>query len=115
MADGRTEQARVAPPSGRPGPGASQPASGGLRAQINRAYASSAPIVEDEPDTRRPAAGQPPGPLPETAARFAAAMAAVEQQQAAQGAPADRVPDAGPAHGGPAVAPPAAPPAPSRR
>jgi Transmembrane domain of unknown function (DUF3566) len=89
MADGRTEEARVAPPAGRPAPptgppaSASQPASGDLRAQINRAYASSAPIVEDEPDARRTA---PAGPLPETAARFAAAMAAVEQQQAGHGA-----------------------------
>jgi len=72
MADGRAEDAaRVT----------AQPASGDLRAQINRAYASSAPIVEDEPETRRtPPAGQ----LPETAARFAAAMAAVEQSQAVQ-------------------------------
>jgi hypothetical protein len=89
MADGRTEEARVAPPAARPAPPASPapspvpPASGDLRAQINRAYASSAPIVEDDPDARRTAAA---GPMPETAARFAAAMAAVEQQQAAYGA-----------------------------
>ncbi len=85
MADGRTEETRVAHPGGRPAAPANptQPASGDLRAQINRAYASSAPIVEDEPDARRT---PPAGPMPETAARFAAAMAAVEQQQAAQGA-----------------------------
>jgi hypothetical protein len=88
MADGRTEEARGAPPGGRPAPAAppssaGQPASGDLRAQINRAYASSAPIVEDGPEARRLA---PAGPMPETAARFAAAMAAVEQQQAAHGA-----------------------------
>jgi hypothetical protein len=87
MADGRTEEARKAPPGGRQAPtvpppsGGAQPASGDLRAQINRAYASSSPIVEDEPDARRTT-----GQLPETAARFAAAMAAVEQQQAAYGA-----------------------------
>ncbi len=76
MADGRTDEARGAP---------GQPAPVDLRAQINRAYASSAPIVQDEPETRRAPAGggQPTAPLPETAARFAAAMAAVEQQQAA--------------------------------
>ena len=80
MADGRTDEARGTPPSGRPAvpKTGSQPASGDLRAQINRAYASSAPIVEDEPDARR----APAGPMPETAARFAAAMAAVERQQA---------------------------------
>src|SRR5919107_6260712 len=81
MADGRTEKAGVAPPGGRPAPptSAGQPASGDLRAQINRAYASSAPIVDDEPDAART---PPAGPVPETAARFAAAMAAVERQQA---------------------------------
>lgn len=71
MADGRTEDTR----------GAAQQGTGDLTAEINRAYASSAPIVQDEPDTRRTA---PTGPLPETAARFAAAMAAVEQAQAGQ-------------------------------
>ena len=97
MAEGRTEEAPVAPPPagpagqaapsrggarGRvPAPSSAEPAPDELAAQINRAYASSAPIVEDEPDTRRPA-GAPAGPMPETAARFAAAMAAVEQQQA---------------------------------
>jgi hypothetical protein len=86
MADGRAEEARVsargsAPSSAKSAaPGPAQPASGDLRAQINRAYASSAPIVEDEPGTRRTTSS---GPLPETAARFAAAMAAVEQAQAA--------------------------------
>ena len=82
MADGRAGRP-AAPPSGAAANPAtsSQPASGDLRAQINRAYASSSPIVEDEPDTRRTA---PTGPLPETAARFAAAMAAVERSQAAR-------------------------------
>ena len=76
MADGRTDEARLA---------SGQPAPVDLRAQINRAYASSAPIVQDEPETRRSSGGgQPAAPLPETAARFAAAMAAVEQQQAGQ-------------------------------
>ncbi len=93
MAEGRTEQAPVAPPpAGHAGqappprgaqaarsrvstPSTSEPASDDLQAQINRAYATSAPVVEDERDAR------PAGPMPETAARFAAAMAAVEQQQ----------------------------------
>jgi hypothetical protein len=106
MADGRTDEAHMAPPGGRPAPPgtASQPASGDLRAQINRAYASSAPIVDDGPDARRTA---PAGPLPETAARFAAAMAAVERQQAAYG-------DRSTAGARPAPQPAAQPAAPAR-
>src|SRR4051794_15055830 len=73
MADGRTEEARVAPPPGRP---AGRPAA---PANPTVTYPSSARIVEDDPDARRT---PPPGPMPETAARFAAAMAAVEQHQA---------------------------------
>ena len=100
MADGRAEEARVAPRTGQPTGGSTAvgpagqpapPATGDLRAQINRAYASSAPIVEDEPETRRP----PTGPLPETAARFAAAMAAVEQHQAGAGTERTAAPAAG--------------------
>jgi hypothetical protein len=102
MADGG---GRPAPPTGRPAAAPPQAASGDLRAQINRAYASSAPIVEDEPDTRRTTST---GPLPETAARFAAAMAAVEQQQSAQ-AQHERSSSAE-TLGGPPAGPPAGPP-----
>jgi hypothetical protein len=89
MADGRAEDARMT----------AQPASGDLRAQIDRAYASSAPIVEDEHDARRT---PPAGPLPETAARFAAAMAAVEQSQSVR--------TAGDRRSGSSAAPPQGPP-----
>ena len=78
MAERRTERAPVAPPPTAP----AGPASGDRRAKAARGNASAAPAVGDEPAGRRTAGGQPAGPLPETAARFAAAMAAVEQQQA---------------------------------
>lgn len=88
MAEQRSDEASVVPPAqvqvGATSAPAAEPTPGQLSDRINQAYASSGPILPDEPDTGSDGRGSvkpQKRPSSATAARFAAALANAKRAQ----------------------------------